>query len=79
MILEIITPVATLFKGPVDRLSLPGEEGIFDILPHHVSLIASLREGEIRYESGKKREAIAIKNGFVDVNNDHISICIEQS
>lgn len=76
MKLEIVSPDGMLFEGEVEQISFPGVAGSFDILPHHAPLIAALREGTIRYE-GKQKGEQAVKSGFVEVNNDFISVCIE--
>lgn len=77
MKLKIITPDGIRFEGEVDNVSFPGIAGSFDILSHHAPLIAALGSGEIRYtENGKKQKQL-IQNGFVDVKDDVLTVCIE--
>ena len=77
MTLEIVSPNGILFKGEAEHVSLPGVAGSFDILPHHAPLIAALCPGTIRYENKGNRHEQAIKSGFVEIKEDHISVCIE--
>ena len=60
------------------KLEIVSPDGIlFDILPHHAPLIATLRQGTIQYEHDGKKGEQAIKSGFVEVKDDYISVCIE--
>ena len=77
MRLEIISPDGILFEGEIEAATFPGVAGSFDILPHHAPMIAALREGVIRYEDGKKRYEQPIQSGFIEVQNDTLSVCIE--
>lgn len=77
MKLEIISPEGSVYHGETDRLSLPGTEGRFDVLPHHAPLIAALQAGTIRFGSGKDEREVKIRSGFVEVKENTISACIE--
>lgn len=77
MKLEIISPEGIVYQGETDRVSFPGEEGGFDVLPHHAPLIAALGKGAIRYGRGKEEREMKIRGGFVEVKEDTISACIE--
>lgn len=77
MKLEIISPEGILFEGEVESVSFPGSAGLFDILPHHAPLIASLSDGTILYKTNGKEQELKIQSGFVEVNNDHLSVCVE--
>lgn len=77
MRLEIVSPDGTLFKGEIENASFPGLAGSFDILPHHAPMIAALGMGVIRYEDGQKRYEQAIQSGFIEIKDDHLSVCIE--
>lgn len=45
MLLEIITPEASLFKGEVNSVSLPGLDGVFQVLNNHAPIISALKKG----------------------------------
>ena len=79
MELEIISPNGILFKGDTTYVSFPGAAGSFDVLPHHAPMIAALEAGLIRYQTNEKEEQqeIKIQNGFVEIKNDILSVCIE--
>ena len=77
MRLEIISPNGILYEGETQQVSFPGAAGSFDILPHHAPMIAALGEGTIVFESDGKKGEQTIRSGFVEVKEDHISVCIE--
>lgn len=83
--LQILSPEKTLFKGKVSKVTLPGVEGLFTVLPHHAPLIAALGKGVITFTTnpdGHRNESteqfIGIDSGFVEVNQNHIVVCIEK-
>lgn len=78
-LLEVVTPDKTVVKEEVDMAICPGTEGEFGVLPHHVSLLSSLRIGPLRYTQGDREEVLFISGGFVDVNNNKCSVLAESS
>ena len=48
MILEIVSPEATLFKGQVTAVSVPGINGEFQMLSNHAPIVSLLVEGRIK-------------------------------
>lgn len=79
MILEILSPEKVVFRGQVERVSLPGQSGGFTVLPRHAPLISVLVRGEIKYlpEGAEKEITVAIESGFVEVKQDVVSVCVE--
>jgi F-type H+-transporting ATPase subunit epsilon len=76
--LKIISPAETVFNGEVRHATFPGEIGLFEVLPRHAPLISSLVKGEITclLLSGEEKK-IYISSGFVEVNDDIMTACIE--
>ena len=50
MKLNVITPTAKIFEGEVISVSLPGQDGIFQVLNNHTAIISSLSIGEVIIE-----------------------------
>ncbi len=48
MILEIVSPEATLFKGEVTMVSLPGVNGEFQMLNNHAPIVSLLTKGNVK-------------------------------
>ncbi|MEY3585752.1 MAG: hypothetical protein RLZZ243_816 [Bacteroidota bacterium] len=92
MKLEIITPEASLFKGEATSVSLPGLDGVFQVLNNHAPIISSLKNGEVIFElSGNESDAVmsdllirsgskvhaSIKGGVAELNNNRLIILAE--
>lgn len=76
MKLQIISTDGIIFNGEVTKVTLPGTLGLFTILENHASLLSTLKKGEIEYECAGELSTLKIDGGFVDVNNNTISVCI---
>ena len=48
MYLEIVTPEATLFKGEVTSVAVPGVNGEFEMLTNHAPIVSLLKEGHAK-------------------------------
>ena len=68
MKLEIITPESNVFSGEAKAVSLPGLDGIFQVLNNHAPVISSLKKGSLVVEleqpltEDQKNDFIAIES-----------------
>lgn len=76
MKLEIISPSEIMFSGEVNAVTLPGLAGKFTVLNNHASLISVLQAGKVRYLSGNEESEIEIRGGLVDIDLNHIAVCV---
>jgi F-type H+-transporting ATPase subunit epsilon len=76
--LTVASPEGIRFEGLVERVTLPGAKGSFTLLPRHAALISSLTAGTLRYLADGQEHEIAISAGFAEVNQDIVSVCIEE-
>ena len=74
MRLEIISAEKVLFKGNVQRVTLPGSLGTFTILEQHAPLISTLTHGNVDTGGGEKQ--LTIDSGVVEVLDNRIVVCI---
>lgn len=76
MMLEVIvlTPERIVFEGRVRSLILPGEQGVFEVLPYHKPLISRLISGKVVLDT----HSVTIRRGIVSVNNNKATIIIEE-
>lgn len=81
MNLEILSPEKVVFRGKVERVSLPGQSGRFTVLPRHAPLISVLVKGDITYlpENAEKEITVTIEGGFAEVKKNMVSVCVEFS
>lgn len=77
--LEVVTPDKILVKEEVEMAVCPGTEGEFGILPNHISLLASLKIGALRYMRDGKETMLFIGGGFVDMHNNKCSVLAESA
>ena len=77
MKLNVITPTAKIFDGEVISVSLPGQDGIFQVLNNHTAIISSLTIGEVIIELVENTKD-AIYNEMIQIKNqNHIIISIK--
>jgi len=48
MVLEIVTPEHTIFKGEVESVSVPGVNGQFQMLDNHAPVVSLLTKGAVK-------------------------------
>lgn len=79
MILEIITPEKTLFKGEVRMVRVPGSAGSFAILRHHAAIVSTLNAGSIKVLAANKREYFfeLLDSAIVENHDDCVTILAE--
>jgi F-type H+-transporting ATPase subunit epsilon len=93
MKLEVITPESNVFTGEATSVSLPGIDGIFQILNNHAPIISTLKAGDLKVElegipskenlsagvvlEGQKTLKIAIKGGVVELINNKLIVLAE--
>ena len=74
---KIITPSNIILDLAAFIVTLPGEEGVFGVLPNHAPLIASLKNGiiNISIDSGNLRYFIS--KGIAEVTGTNINVITE--
>lgn len=77
--LSIVSPEKAIFEGEVERVTLPGVQGSFSILPHHAPIISTLGAGVLSYVVEEEEQTVDIQSGFVEMNNNEVSVCVETS
>ncbi|MDL2290108.1 ATP synthase F1 subunit epsilon [Paludibacteraceae bacterium OttesenSCG-928-F17] len=78
MTLEIISPEKILYSGEVEAVMLPGINGLFTILNNHAPIISALTAGKLRYRTIDQEVVyLEIKGGFVEMDNNHITVAVE--
>jgi F-type H+-transporting ATPase subunit epsilon len=72
--LEIVTPEKRVLDEKVDAVTLPGLGGEMQILAGHSALISQLKSGILSYSQGTSSSRLMVSGGFVEVNNDRVSV-----
>ena len=75
--LHIVSPEGTLVEQAVSAVTLPGTIGPFQVLKDHAAIISSLEKGDIVYVSEGKESRLSISEGFVEVRDNQVDVCVE--
>ncbi|WP_353088452.1 F0F1 ATP synthase subunit epsilon [Flavobacterium sp.] len=76
MILEIVSPEATLFKGEVTSVTLPGVDGSFQLLNNHAPIVSILKDGAVKITATSFNFEDAVKARFTKINDQNYSLSI---
>lgn len=75
MLLEIVTPEATLLNSEVSSVSVPGIDGEFQMLNNHAAIVSILVNGKVKF----KGDSVNIDEEFISKftqNNDEFILAI---
>ncbi|MCW2120337.1 F0F1 ATP synthase subunit epsilon [Flavobacterium sp. 7A] len=76
MILEIVSPEASLFKGEVTSIALPGVNGSFQILNNHAPIVSILQKGTVSITADSFEFSKESASLFTKVNNQTYTLAI---
>jgi F-type H+-transporting ATPase subunit epsilon len=65
MILEIVTPEATLLHTDVDIVTVPGINGEFQMLNNHAPIVSLLVEGNVKFKGTQVHIEEEFENNFI--------------
>ena len=71
----IATPEKVLYEGKAQSLILPGEQGVFEVLPFHKPILSRLLPGMIILDG----QPIPIRRGVMKMSLNQVNIIIEEN
>ena len=71
---SILNPERILFQGKAGSIILPGEQGVFEILPFHKPILSRLISGSIFIDE----KVFRIRRGIVKVYQNQVRIIVEE-
>jgi len=76
MLLDVIilSPTEVIFEGKARSVVLPGEEGVFEVLPFHKHLLSRLISGKLLVDT----EVFPIRRGIAKVNRNKVTVIMEK-
>ncbi len=88
MYLEIVTPEATLFKGEVTSVAVPGVLGEFEMLNNHAPIVSVLKAGHVkiygeieldeevedRFTKGDRGMWLPINSGTIELKDNKVIV-----
>jgi F-type H+-transporting ATPase subunit epsilon len=76
MKLEIVSPEASLFKGEITSITVPGMEGSFQMLNNHAPIVSLLQAGNVSFIADKFALSKESANNFTKINEQTYSLSI---
>ena len=80
LLVEIVSPDRTAYRGEAIRFRAPGVEGSFEVLRGHAPMVAATEVGQtvVTTPSGE-RVTVATSPGFVEVLDDRVIMLAESA
>ena len=75
--LKIVSPEKVEYDGAAERILVPGTMGQFEILNDHAPIISTLQKGVVEYVTKEGKTSLEILGGFVEVQKNQVSLCVE--
>ena len=75
--LKIVSPEKVEYDGAAERILVPGTMGQFEILIDHAPIISTLQKGTGEYVNKEGKTSLEIQGGFVEVQKNQVSLCVE--
>jgi F-type H+-transporting ATPase subunit epsilon len=75
--LKIVSPEKVEYDGAAERILVPGTMGQFEILNDHAPIISTLQKGTVEYVNKEGKTSLEIQGGFVEVQKNQVSLCVE--
>ncbi len=76
MILEIVSPEASLFKGEITSISVPGVDGRFQMLNNHAPIVSLLQKGIVSITATSFKFSKESLSLFTRVNDQNYTLAI---
>ena len=74
MILGIVSPEATLFKGEVTSVSFPGVDGSFQVLNNHAPIVSILKQGTVKIVADSFKLGKEVAEQFTKINDQNYTL-----
>ena len=69
----VVDPARVIFEGNAHNVILPGEKGVFEILPFHKNLLSRLAGGLVSIDG----RFLFIRRGIAKVESDVVTVIVE--
>lgn len=77
--LRIVTPHSELLDDSVNLVILPGSEGQLAVLPGHIPLVTTLKDGEIRADKGDTKRRFRVGTGWAKVSSQQVIVLAQEA
>lgn len=70
----VLSPIEVIFEGKAKSIILPGEQGVFEVLPFHKRILSRLISGTVFIDE----QSLPVRRGIVRVNQNKVTIIVEE-
>ena len=77
LMLEIVTPEKSVYRGTVEEVTIPGVKGEFGVLVGHIPLMSTVRYGELNFTKGGRKTYYVIGEGYAQVTAGKVSVLVD--
>ena len=71
----VLSPTQVLFEGKARSLIVPGEQGVFEVLPFHKRILSRLLPGTMFIEERR----FPMRRGIIKVNQNRVTVIMEEA
>jgi F0F1-type ATP synthase epsilon subunit len=71
---EVLNPKEVIFEGKARSVMVPGEQGVFEILPFHKRILSRLVSGTVIID----QKTVSIQRGIVKADLNKVTIILEE-
>lgn len=69
----IMNPAEVIFEGQAGSIIVPGEQGVFELLPFHKPILSRILSGAVVVDG----RTISMRRGIVKFDNNRATIIVE--
>ncbi|MBF0625769.1 MAG: ATP synthase F1 subunit epsilon [Magnetococcales bacterium] len=77
--LEMVTPERLLFTQAAKIVTVPGQEGVFGVMPGHTRFLTALRPGPVIIGEGDQAIRYAVAGGYAEVLPERVTLLVDQA
>lgn len=72
---SVLSPKRVIFSGTARSVSVPGEQGVFEVFPFHKHILSRLVSGILFID----RQKLNIQRGIIKVEHNRVTIIVEEA
>jgi len=71
----VLSPTQVIFEGKARNMIVPGEQGVFEVLPFHKRILSRLLAGTMLIEE----HSFLMRRGIIKVNQNRVTVIMEEA
>ncbi len=71
---SVLSPEKVIFEGGAQKVILPGEQGVFEVIAFHKRILSRLLSGTLIIDE----QEFSIRRGIVKVDQNKVTVIVEE-